>query len=465
LVDIIILPTVVTNLWPWAFSMNILTDALPRFPTEEIAAQLLTLPDDADVRFDKGIEGIGIGRSGGEPPVRTLLYSHDTFGLGHLSRNLAIAEHLLQRPRRFEVMLLSGSPVADSWPLPRDLQLSAMPPVVKVGAEEYAARNGAVSFDEVKGQREAIIIETIRDYRPDVLVVDHAPAGMKGELLGALALLCDEMPTTKKILGLRDILDDGRTVRSLWQEQGIYDLIRHSYDQILVYGSPSLFDVVKEYDLSDEIADKLRYCGHVARCRPMATNNGTSNTEATVKTVLVTVGGGGDGYPIIDAYLRCLDRLAVAPEQSIIVTGPLMTADQQRKLEAEATRRDNVRITRSTTDMSTLLSEADLIVSMAGYNSTVEVLAAQKPAILVPRAAPRMEQRLRAELLAELGLVWVVRPDEDAAARLAEFLNLALSGARPSGLGLSPVDLGGARRVGDAVEALLEAESSAIVLE
>jgi predicted glycosyltransferase len=423
------------------------------------------LLDAPEVTSERAREGIGYGALGGARPVRALLYSHDTFGLGHLSRNLTIAEHLLQRSRRFEVLLLSGSPVAESWPLPRNLQLSVMPPVVKVGAEEYASRNGALSFEEVKGQREAVIIDTIRDYRPDVLLVDHAPAGMKGELLGALALLCGEMPATKKILGLRDILDDGRTVRALWQEQGIYDLIRDSYDQILVYGSPSLFDVVKEYDLSKEIAEKLRYCGHIARSWRRGTIDGASNAVSAAKTVLVTVGGGGDGYPIIDAYFRCLDRLALAPERSIIVTGPLMTADQQRKLEAQAARRDDVRIMRSTTEMSALLHEADLAVSMAGYNSTVEILAAQKPAILVPRAAPRKEQRLRAELLAGLGLVWLVRPEEDATTRLAELLDLALSGARPPGLGCGYVDLRGTRRVGDALEALLPAEISSVVLE
>ena len=441
-------------------------DARPRLPTQDFPNRLLTLPGATGVdTSERSREGIGLDTPNGEKPIRALLYSHDTFGLGHLSRNLAIAEHLLQRSHPFEVMLLSGSPVAESWPLPRDLQLSVMPPVVKVGAEQYAARNGASTFEEIKVQREAIIIDTIRDYSPDVLLVDHAPAGMKGELLRALALLCDEMPATKKILGLRDILDDGQTVRSLWQEQGIYDLIRDSYDQILVYGSPSLFDVVKEYDLCDEIAEKLRYCGHVAR--PWWTETidcASSNMVSSVKTVLVTVGGGGDGYPIIDAYLRCLDRLELAPEQSIIVTGPLMTVDQQQKLEAKA-RRDDIRITRSTTEMPALLNAADLIISMAGYNSTVEILAAQKPAILVPRAAPRSEQRLRAELLAGLGLVWVVRPEEDAAARLAELVNLALSGMRPSGLGFGSVDLGGTRRVGDALESLVAAETSSIVLE
>src|SRR5262249_346201 len=187
---------------------------------------------------------------------RALLFSHDTFGLGHLRRNLAIAEHLLARRPKFEVMLLSGSPVAGSWPMPPDLRLRLMPAVVKIGAEAYAALNGSSSFAEVKAQREATILETILDFRPDGFLVDHAPAGMKGEVLGALAFLRAEMPETRAVLGLRDILDDGATIRPLWQADGIYDLISDSYDRILVYGSPSLFDVVSEYRLPDKISSK-----------------------------------------------------------------------------------------------------------------------------------------------------------------------------------------------------------------
>ncbi len=387
---------------------------------------------------------------------RALLYSHDTYGLGHLRRNLAIAEHLLQRPARFDVMLLSGSPVVQSWPLPPRLQISVMPPVVKVGAEQYVSRDGSLTLEEIREQREAIIIRTILDYRPDVFLVDHAPAGMKGELLSALALLRAEFPATRTILGLRDILDDGATVRALWEEQGTYELIRQSYDHVLVYGTPALFDVVKEYGIPSDIAAKLRYCGHVAR----RTTGSRRNRPATRKSVLVTVGGGGDGYPAIHAYLRALDLVTVVPAQSTIVSGPLMPAEQHEILESLASRRPGVYVTRSTTEMARLLAEVDLVVTMAGYNSTVEVLAARMPAILVPRAAPRAEQRLRAELLANLGLVWVVRPDEDAVVKLAELLDLALSGVRPAGLDRGLIELCGAERVGDVMNSLVWPETA-----
>ncbi|MDA8049723.1 MAG: hypothetical protein M0002_06930 [Rhodospirillales bacterium] len=81
-----------------------------------------------------------VRRAAGAGRVKVLLYSHDTFGLGHLRRNLAIAERLLASQGRFSITLLTGSPVVREWRLPRGLCVLPMPPVVKIGAERYAAR-------------------------------------------------------------------------------------------------------------------------------------------------------------------------------------------------------------------------------------------------------------------------------------------------------------------------------------
>ncbi len=92
---------------------------------------------------------------------RVFLYSHDTYGLGHLRRNLAIAEHLLARKHGFSVRLLTGSPVIDSWTLPTGLDVTALPPVVKTGAERYAPRNSTLPFGLVKAYREALILKAV----------------------------------------------------------------------------------------------------------------------------------------------------------------------------------------------------------------------------------------------------------------------------------------------------------------
>ncbi len=378
---------------------------------------------------------------------RVLLYSHDTFGLGHLRRNLAIAEHLLQRDPPFSVQLLTGSPVAESWPMPRGLKVQALPPVVKVGAEAYTSLDPSLSFAAVKAQRETLILNALADYEPDIFLVDHAPAGMKGELLDALELIRRQMPATRTVLGMRDIIDRPETVRSLWQEQGIYGLLETGYDQILAYGNRHLFDVVKAYQLSPALAAKVRYCGYIARTlsEPLEPN--------LQPLVLVTAGGGGDGYVLLEGYLQALEQRAVAAH-SILVPGPFMPEENLRVLEQAAARHPQVEFIPYTTELTRLLNRADLVVAMAGYNTTAEILAARKPAILVPRAAPRAEQRLRATLLGELGLAWVVQPEEDLASRLAELLPAALAGARPTG-GWNTIELGGVHRVGEVLEELV----------
>src|SRR5262249_60889770 len=145
---------------------------------------------------------------------------------------------------------------------------------------------------------------------------------------------------------------------------------------------------------------------------------------------LVTVGRAGDGYPLLLAYLCALDSIFHYAPQSIIVTGPFMPIEKRRALELAAARRPGVRIISVTTELRELICRADLVVAMAGYNTTVEILVAKKRAILVPRAAPRMEQRLRATLLSNMGLASVVQPEEDMVVRLAELIQAALAGAR-----------------------------------
>lgn len=395
--------------------------------------------------------------------MRALLYSHDTFGLGHLRRNLAIATHLLQRSPRFSVRLLTGSPVATSWPMPAGLEVSPLPPVIKTGAEEYAARDRSSTFADVKGRREALILQSIIDFRPDVFLVDHAPAGMKKELLSALAFIRAKMPQTRTVLGLRDILDSPKIVRELWRDEGIYELIASAYDRILVYGDQKLFDVVREYELPPAVAANTRFCGYVVEAPgPAASANrpDIARSRSARPTILVTIGGGGDGFALMEAYLQALNATPPGRVDSLLVTGPLMDAGQRGALSKLAASRPDVRLLDHSTELTALIRDATLVVSMAGYNTTAEILAARKLAILVPRPAPRAEQRLRASLIGALGLAWIVQPEERLVDRLRELIQGALAGQRLPRLEESSFDLTGARRVGDSLEELVTTSMS-----
>lgn len=384
-------------------------------------------------------------------PPRVFLYSHDTYGLGHLRRNLAIAEHLMRRKPGFSVRLLTGSPVIDSWVVPEGLDVTALPPVVKTGVETYAPRNSSLPFGLVKAYRESLILKSVIVESPDIFLVDHAPAGMNAELLSTLAFIRREMPQTQVILGLRDILDSPEKVRAIWEQQSIIPLLENLYHRILVYGSRELFDVVESYGIPEHVAEKLTYCGYVGRapgCVPPTRDN-----EAP--TVLVTAGGGEDGHFLMEAYLKALPTLSIPGLRSCIVTGPLMSKAQRAALEGLAGEDANIEIIASTTNLPAILQQADLVIAMGGYNTSVEIVASEKPAILVPRAAPRAEQRLRAKLLAQLGLVLVVEPGPELEARLASSIEAALTGVKPC-TRRAALDIDGVSRVGDLLDAIIQ---------
>ena len=375
---------------------------------------------------------------------RVLLYAHDTYGLGHLRRNLAIAGRLLQHRPGLQVVLMTGSSVAERFPMPRGLALVRLPPVVKVGAEDYRPRDQRWGIDLVRRARSAIMADTARRFRPDVFLVDHAPQGMKGELLPVFATLRSASPATRIVLGLRDVLDDPDSVRQTWSEQGAYQTLETVYDRILVYGSAGLFDVVPAYGLSAAVAAKLMYCGYVCP----QTGQRTPGPRAGEAFVLGTAGGGGDGTEALSATLAASASLEV---KSLVVTGPLMGEADRLALAHQAAQDPRAEVTEFIPDLSDAMSRASAVVTMGGYNTLCELVASGTPAVVVPRIQPRREQAIRAELFARRGVVAVVAPGADLDARLRDALGAALAAGRrrrPSGLELDGLD-----RVDGAVEA------------
>jgi len=377
---------------------------------------------------------------------RVLLYAHDTYGLGHLRRNLAIAGRVLEDRPGLQVVLMTGSSEAERFALPRGLSLVRLPPVVKMGAEDYRPRDQRFDIDLVRRARSSIMADTARRFRPDVFLVDHAPQGMKGELLPVFATLRAASPDSRIVLGLRDMLDDPASVRKNWSEQHTYETMETVFDRILVYGSADLFDVGAAYGLSSAVAAKLTYCGYV--CRP--TERSGPGTKQGQAFVLGTAGGGGDGTEALSATLAASAALGLS---CLVVTGPLMSDADRLALAGQAAPDPGAKVVQFIPDLSDAMRQARAVVTMGGYNTLCELVAAGTPTVVVPRTHPRREQAIRAELFARRGVVSVVTPGADLDARLQEALAAALAAGRRGGPG--GLDLHGL----DHVDAALEAEA------
>ncbi len=318
---------------------------------------------------------------------RYLFSSHDGFGLGHTRRNSLIAHALLDADPTATVTLVTGLDVAHPWLVHPRLRTVRAPSLVKDDSGRYV--NAEMSMRDALARRSAIFSELVTEWRPDVVVVDRHPYGTMGEL--RQGLLRARLRGAALVLGLRDVLDESANV-GMELGGGSWAGVREIYTDVLVYGSPAICDHEAEYDLPVEPV----YCGWVT---PLPR---TAAVDAGL--LVVAAGGGGDGravYDLGEALLR--ER----PEwRATVLSGPF--AQEQESAG------DRIQYVRDAPDTLTFLARAGAVIQMAGYNSTVEALAAGLRPILVPRRAPRREQAIRASRLASLGLADVI--DSDARA-------------------------------------------------
>ena len=372
------------------------------------------------------------GRVPGDAAPKILLYSHDSFGLGHLRRSLNLASALVEALPEANVLLVTGSPCASFFTCPPRVGLVKLPSVTKDPSGAYVPRTFSTSLTFTLRLRKNLLLEAFRTFEPQLVVIDHQVTGLHGE---ALPILREARRTgARTVLGVRDIIDTPEAVAREWSGEDCRWALREAYDRVCVYGDPAVFDSRREYPFPPELAERVEFTGYVARrnqserCRPV---------PARRPQVLVTTGGGEDGAQRIDTYLESLE-LGPTSWDSTIVAGPLLGGREARRLRRRARLantlhgpRTNGRVDlhRHHADLPRVLSESDVVVGMAGYNTCAEVLQAAKPAVLLPRTTPRREQALRAERLARRGLAESFEVPEPRALRSA--IERALARAYP----------------------------------
>ena len=161
-----------------------------------------------------------------------MLYSHDSYGLGHIRRSLEIAKCLSENIPNASLVVLTGSMQAHAYALPDRTEYIKLPALTKNAEGHYCSRLLPHPVHITLGLRKKIILESLRDLKPDIFLVDKAPAGIKGELLPALRYCKTFLPQTKLVLGMRDIEDHPDHVRAEWSKSGIVPLLENTYHSI-----------------------------------------------------------------------------------------------------------------------------------------------------------------------------------------------------------------------------------------
>ncbi|MBE9004667.1 glycosyltransferase [Fortiea sp. LEGE XX443] len=347
--------------------------------------------------------------------MRLLVYSHDTYGLGNIRRMLAICEHLLSEIPELTILLLSGSPMLQGFRLPKGLDYIKLPCLNRGKTGEVAVKYLDMGIEETIRLRSQLILSAAINFQPDLFLVDKKPYGVKNELADTINYFHRELPETKLVLLLRDILDSPEATIAEWQKNGYYIALEKYYHQVLIVGTLEVFDTVKEYQFSPILTQKSRYCGYISR-NPGLKSLEIIREELQVSPqehlILVTPGGGEDGYELVEIYLAALQLLPAANHcKSLIICGPEMPINQKQLIYQAANNYPQVQIGEFTDDLMSYIQAADVIVSMAGYNTVCEILSANKPAVLIPRCQPSKEQLIRTQAMDKLGLFPAIYPE------------------------------------------------------
>ncbi len=381
---------------------------------------------------------------------RVLIYSHDTYGLGHLRRSLLIAQRLAEASPPVNVLIATGSPRAQAFELPKGVGTLQLPAVLKQADGTYRSRDLDIPIRRLLNMRSQLILSAWRDFRPDLVFVDHAPIGVGGELRPLLDALKKHPGDQRLVLGMRDIIDEADSVRRSWQKDGVMERLREDYDRVVVYGCSRFLTTAQELGLG-ELEDgsgepKVRHVGYLARRMPRVRPSGR---------LLVMAGGGGDGHRLLRSVLTTLETRSAPLRFGVdVVTGPFLSDRRRKEIKERCDAlKGDVNFVAFDPCMERRIAAAKGVISMAGYNSVVEILAARVPALLVPREKPRQEQLLRARRLAPLsGLDWCRQGD--LGPEVIEGFFQRMESSRPEG----QLCLNGLRRTRDELLALMELE-------
>lgn len=366
--------------------------------------------------------------------LKILIYSHDTYGLGHIRRCLAIARSVRKSPAN--VLILTGSLLAGRFKSPSRIDFVRIPGMIKVTNEQYLPLSMKLEATELLEIRRKIILATTQAFQPDFFIVDKAPLGLKKEIVETLRWLRNDFQGCRTILGLRDIMDSAESTIEEWNEKGIYDAMKQLYDEIWVYGCRDFYDPIVEYAIPEDVASKIHFTGYIRRKVPSAEDIQAARKALGIgaheRLILLTTGGGGDGHPVVNAFLSAFDQaMGKLPENTrvVIVTGPFISNRDYQEVVRRSKALGFITL-KFHRFMEALIGAAQVIVSMGGYNTLCEIASQRRPFLIVPRTVPREEQLIRAQVLCGRGFCDFLHPQEVTPERLfARVLDLLHNGS------------------------------------
>ena len=373
--------------------------------------------------------------------MKIIIYCQYVWGMGHLFRSLELARAFSGH----QVILIAGGREVDIE-LPEHVTLVRLPGLYM--DEQFTtlmAEDANQSVDFVQHQRKVILMSLFQQYRPDVFMIELYPFGRTAfgfELQPLLDWIhMGRFGDVKVVCSLRDILVEKR--KQEFYEERVINMLHTYFDLLLIHSDEHLLTLDETFSRMNDIQIPVVYTGFVApKADPAA---GRQLRQELVigsaeKLVVVSSGGGRSGYSllncIMDAYplMKQTDSIRIE-----MFAGPFREPDEFEKLAAKAV--NGIRIRHYTKRFLDYLSAADLSISLAGYNTCMNLIAARVPALIYPYSKQR-EQPLRVTKIDKLIPMKILRHKDIEPQRISRYIHELLLESRPADP--VPVNLDGA---------------------
>ncbi|HYR03471.1 MAG TPA: glycosyltransferase [Syntrophobacteria bacterium] len=375
--------------------------------------------------------------------MHVVFYCQHVLGIGHFFRSLELARAF----RRHRLVLVTGGPRVDVA-MPEHVTEYRLP-ALEMDADFTALlpTERGQSLEEVQEERRNLLFALFERTSVDLFVVELYPFGRRRfgfELLPVLeGIRRGDLGGTRVVCSLRDILVEKKDRESY--EARVLDLLNRYFHALLVHADPSVVSLEETFRRRAEIGIPLAYTGFVTPRPPEGSRErlrrrlGLGSGD---RLVVASAGGGRVGAPFLQAVLDAYGLMARRRHLALhLFTGPYMAESDAASLAARGTSLPGAKVERFTGEFLSFLAAADLSISMAGYNTCMNLLAAEVPALVWP-FAQNQEQRLRAERLAALGALRVLNDGDLEPDRLAVLMDETMASGR--GGRRAVVDLDGA---------------------
>ncbi|MBD1854828.1 MULTISPECIES: glycosyltransferase family protein [Leptolyngbya] len=390
---------------------------------------------------------------------RLMFYCQHILGMGHLVRSMEIVRGLVPD---FQVCFINGGEIVEGFEVPSTVEVVNLP-AIKTDSEfqELQVVDSNYTLEEVQEMRRAELLRVFDRFQPDVFMVELFPFGRRRFSFELIPLL-ERAKTrgTKVVCSLRDIVvtKSDRTKH----EEKVCKLMNQYFDLLLVHGDPQFQPLEETFSRVEDLSCEVQFTGYVVQSQPETVAD-CSSLNLDRPLILVSVGGGRFGHELLDCVVEAAPILKhQIPHQIQMFTGPFMPDWKLLELQSHAASCSNINVNRYTPHLLSYMRRADLSISMSGYNTTMNVLTTGVRAMLLPFTGnDDQEQRIRAQKLANLGVVEMIQPEDLEPHRFAKKVITYLQ-QQPS---RSQFDCAGVEKTATQLKQFLNQQNSAEVVK